>query len=321
MLEKTDFVKKQILFLFSSRGEKIMFSNGNIVIRDKDGNIKYQVTCYLVFMVIVVGETTLTTGIIKNAKKYGFVICLMTHSFKLYSVIGNRMEGNTLLHKKQYMYNDTEMARFIVLNKVENQRSALNSFRKKSIANKEAIEKLDMSIQKIIENNYDEKSLLGIEGSASRVYFSQMFDNINWQGRKPRIKCDYVNTTLDIGYNLLFNFVDSLLQVYGFDVYCGVYHKEFYMRKSLVCDLMEPMRPIIDLTIRKAINLGQCKKEDFEVYQNRYILNYNKSTSYVSFIMNSILEYKDDMFSFIQSYYRSFMKGKTIEEYMKFEVK
>lgn len=63
---------------------------------------------------------------------------------------------------------------------------------------------------------------------------------------------------------MLFNLVDAILQVYGFDTYNGVFHKCFYMRKSLVCDIMEPMRPIIDYEIRKAINLNQCKKDDLK---------------------------------------------------------
>lgn len=321
MLESTDFAKKQIIFMFSNQGEKISFQNDNIVIRTKEGKIKYQVTCYLVFMLFVIGETSITTGLIRRAKKFGFVICLMTQSFKLYSIIGNRMEGNTILHRKQYEYNETDIAQFIVFNKILNQRQALNTFRKKSIANKEALEKLDMYLDKLKKGKYDEKTLLGIEGSASRVYFPQMFDNVNWRGRKPRIKSDYVNTTLDIGYNMLFNFVDSLLQVYGFDVYCGVYHKEFYMRKSLACDIMEPMRAIIDLEVRKAINLKQCKQEDFQVYQNQYSLNYNKSPEYVAFLMEALLQYKDTIFLFIQRYYRAFMKGKDVSEYISFEVK
>ncbi len=43
-----------------------------------------------------------------------------------------------------------------------------------------------------------------------------------------------------------------MLYIYGFDVFCGVLHRQFYMRKSLVCDVIEPFRPIIDLQIRKA---------------------------------------------------------------------
>lgn len=320
MLEATDFSKKQLLFFFSNIGDKISFKNDNIVISDKEGKIKYQMTCYRLYVLFVIGDTTITTGIIRMAKKFNFVICLMTQSFKLYSIIGSRMEGNTMLHRKQYMYNSNDIAKFIVINKIHNQREALNTFRRKSVLCKEAIDKLDGYVDKIKAEEMDNKSLLGIEGSAARVYFSQMFDNVSWKGRKPRIKNDFINATLDIGYNMLFNMIDSLLQVYGFDVYCGVYHKEFYMRKSLACDLMEPLRPLIDLKIRKAINLGQCKEEDFKVFKGQYSLDYKKSSYYISFIMEAIIEYKGEIFLFIQRYYRAFMKEKNIGEYCMFEV-
>jgi CRISPR-associated protein Cas1 len=244
----------------------------------------------------------------------------MTQSLKLHTIIGNRMEGNTVLHRKQYQYESSDLAQFIVYNKIYNQRETLNCIRRKSVANKEAIKKLEDYLASLQEKRLEEATLLGIEGTASRVYFPQIFDNVNWQGRKPRIKFDYVNSTLDIGYNLLFQLVDSLLQVYGFDVYCGIYHKEFYMRKSLVCDLMEPMRPIVDWRVRKAINLQQCKKEDFETFQNRVCLSYQKSPQYVSFLMETLLEHKEEMFLFVQQYYRFFMKGKAAQEFRMFEV-
>lgn len=228
------------------------------------------------------------------------------------------MEGNTLLHKKQYLYEADELAQFIVHNKICNQRQALNQIRKKTQLCKEAITLLDEYIERLETNQMSMESLLGLEGSASRVYFPQMFDIAKWQGRKPRVKFDYINTTLDIGYNLLFNMVDSLLQVFGFDVYYGIYHREFYMRKSLVCDLMEPMRPIIDYRVRTAINLSQCKEEDFQVVQNQYQLSYKKSPAYVEFLMEEILEHKQEMFVFIQSYYRNFMKGSDIDKYPMF---
>lgn len=320
MIDRPEFSKKQILFLFANKGEKISFRNDNVIISDKEGMIKYQMTCYRIFMIYVVGDTTITTGIIRRAKKFGFVICLMTQSFKLYSIIGNRMEGNTLLHQKQYEYQGIEIACFLIENKIKNQRNALNAIRKKSVANKEAITKLDTYISelKCVE---DDKTLLGIEGTAARVYFPQIFDNVNWRGRKPRIKSDYVNVTLDIGYSLLFNLVDSLLQVYGFDVYYGVYHKAFYMRKSLACDLIEPLRPIVDIAVRKAVNLHQCKEEDFEIIQNQYCLSYKKSPAYVSFLMEAILEEKENIFLYIQNYYRCFMKGRDISQYRGIEVR
>lgn len=322
MLGRPEFMKKQILFLFSNQGEKISFKNDNLVIKNKDGSVKYQMTCYRIFAVFIIGEISITSGLIRRAKKFEFVIYLMTSSFRVYSIIGNRMEGNTMLHHKQYAYDGNDLARFIVLNKIQNQKKALNKLRYQTDAVIEAIEKLDDYEKTLKQDNLTGSSLLGLEGSASRVYFPQVFNNVNWKGRKPRIKNDYINTTLDIGYTMLFNIVDSLLLLYGFDVYQGVYHKEFYMRKSLTCDLMEPMRPLIDYTVRKAINLKQCNKEDFKVYYNaQWTLIPQKIPVYIGFLMEAILDNKEEMFLFIQSYYRSFMKGRPVEDYRMFDLK
>ena len=146
------------------------------------------------------------------------------------------------------------------------------------------------------------------------------FDNVQWNGRKPRIKSDYVNVVLDIGYTMLFNIVDAMLQVYGFDTYYGVFHKCFYMRKSLVCDIMEPIRPIIDYEVRKAINLGQCKIDDFEKYDEHWCLKYKNNPQYIQFLMQAIMEYKDEIFMYIQSYYRYFMKMKSVSEFPQFNI-
>lgn len=40
------------------------------------------------------------------------------------------------------------------------------------------------------------------------------------------------------------------------DVYCGVLHTMFYMKKSLACDVMEPLRAIVDEQVKKSLNLG-----------------------------------------------------------------
>jgi hypothetical protein len=99
-----------------------------------------------------------------------------------------------------------------------------------------------------------------------------------------------------------------------FDTYYGVFHKCFYMRKSLVCDLMEPMRPIIEYAVRKAIRLGQCKADDFGQDKNRWYLEWKNNPAYIRFLMEAILEYKDAIFLYVQQYYRFFMKMKSVEK-------
>lgn len=313
MLNANDFKKKQIVFLFTNEGDKLSFLNDNIIVKNKEGGIKYQSTCYRLFMICVVGNISITSGLIQRSKKFGFSICLMTTTFKMYEILGARMEGNTLLRKHQYEYEENDIGRKIEQNKIKNQSQILKNIRGKNQIMKEGIELLDKMVVQL-EQPLEYLEVMGIEGNAARVYFSRVFDNVDWKGRKPRIKNDYVNVTLDIGYTMLFNIVDAILQVYGFDTYYGVFHKCFYMRKSLVCDLMEPIRPVVDYQVRKSINLGQCKENDFEVINNRWCLKYKSNPQYIQFLMNAILEYKDDIFLYIQQYYRFFMKRKSVSE-------
>lgn len=298
MLNVNDFSKKQIIVRLANQGDKLSFSNDNIVVRDKDGKIKHQSTCYRLFMIFIVGNISITSGLIQRSKKFGFAICLMSTTFKVYEVLGSRMEGNTLLRKHQYAYSETDIGRKIEQNKIINQTEVLKQIRNKSEYLKEGINLLE-NLSSTLESETDYLTIMGIEGNAAKIYFPRMFENVKWNGRKPRIKNDYINVTLDIGYTMLFNIVDAILQVYGFDTYYGVFHKCFYMRKSLVCDIMEPMRPIIDYSVRKAINLGQCKEEHFEEYNRRWCLKYKNNPAYIQFLMTSILEFKNDIFMYI----------------------
>lgn len=313
MISRNDFQKKQIIFFFSAQGDKLSFLNDNIVIRDKEGAIKHQSTCYRLFLLFVVGDTTITTGLIKRSKKFGFSICLMSAGFKPYAVIGAAMEGNTLLRKLQYTYDDVDIGRQIIRNKIDNQMRALKKTRVATQDVNLAIEQLQRASARLTET-MDYLSVMGEEGNAARVYFPQMFNNVVWQGRKPRIKADYINATLDIGYTMLFHLVESILTVYGFDLYYGVFHKCYYMRKSLVCDIMEPMRPIVDYATRKGISLGRVKESDFEKQNHRYVLPWKNNAKYIGLFMEVIVENREEIFEYIQSYYRFFMKRKSVTE-------
>ena len=226
MLNANDFGKKQIIFLFTNAGEKLSFSNDNIVVKDRDGKVKHQSTCYRLFMVCVIGNISITSGLIQRSKKFGFSICLMSTTFRVYEIIGTRMEGNTLLRKRQYEYSENDIGRKIEQNKINNQKEALKNIRSKTEEVKEGIKLLEEMVEKL-DAPLEYLEVMGIEGDAARVYFPRVFNNVNWKGRKPRIKSDYINVTLDIGYTMLFNIVDSILQVYGFDTYYGVFHKCF----------------------------------------------------------------------------------------------
>lgn len=307
MLTNQDFSKKQIVVVMCSEGEKMAFGNDNFIVKDKDGKIKFQISCYRLFIVFVIGNTSITTVLIQNARKFGYYIVLMTRGFRMYSIIGAPKEGNTLLHRKQYAFQGLDLAKHIVKNKLSNQQSVLKNVRSKNDDMKNAILMFDQYKEKLEKLN-SLQEIMGIEGAASKRYFALHFDNVNWRGRQPRLKRDYINSSLDIGYTLLFSFIDAILECFGFDVYCGIMHTQFYMRKSLVCDMVEPFRCLIDKQIKKSINLKQIREEDFIVSNNQYKLSWKKSSDYVRFLVKPLMDNKDEIFVYIRDYYRAFMK-------------
>ncbi len=318
MFTSPDFCNKQIVFVLFNEGEKLAFSNDNIVVKDKNGKIKFQTTCYRLFIIFAVGHTSITSALIQKTKKFGFFIALMTPGYRLYAIIGNSKDGNTLLRRKQYSYNKLELAKKIIVNKMNNQKHELKIVRNKSDSVKEAIALIDNYMTDVTSADTLNK-IMAYEGLASKLYFKNHFNNILWKGRQPRVKLDYVNSTLDIGYTLLFTFIDALLLTYGFDTYCGVMHRQFYMRKSLVCDLVEPFRTLIDHAVKKGINLGQIKEDDFLLVNNQYRLKWSESSRYVKILMTPIINNKESIFRYIQSYYRCFMKDlpeKAFPEYI-----
>lgn len=319
MFTAPDFSKKQIVFVLFNEGEKLAFSNDNLVVKDSEGKIKFQCTCYRLFIVFAVGHTSITSALIQKAQKFGFFIALMTPGFRLYSLIGAGKDGNTMLHRKQYLYESLSLAKHITANKMQNQKQELKNIRNKSDSVKEAIASIDGYILSL-ENAAALNEIMAYEGLASKLYFKNHFNNVEWHGRQPRIKRDYINSSLDIGYTLLFTFVDALLESYGFDTYCGVMHRQFYMRKSLVCDIVEPFRVLIDHEIKKAINLKQIKEEDFLTFNNQYKLKWSESSRYVKILMKPLIENKEGIFAYIQAYYRAFMKELPVNEYPTFEM-
>lgn len=317
MLSEPDFVEKKIIIAMPQKGEKISFKNDNIVLLDAESKIKFQLSCYRLFAVFIIGGFNITTGIIEKSKKFGFSIVLFTSTFKVYSTINFAMEGNTLLRQKQYLTNNhDQIARAIIINKIENQRDFLKKLRDRSI--NDGIDNLNSQINKLnTSSDIDGYEVMGIEGVAAKVYFNRLYKDVEWNGRQPRVKRDKINLLMDIGYTILFNYIEAILNIYGFDIYKGNLHKEFYKRKSLVCDIIEPFRPIVDYKIKKGINLKQFEKYEYLLDNGQYNINWKDGIDYMLIILEEINKYKEKIFRYIQQYYRWVMKEKNISDFPK----
>ena len=314
MLSEPDFLEKKIILVYTKDKEKISFKNDNIVVLDSDDNIKLQLSCYKLFAIFIVGGISLTSGIISRSKKFGFSIVLFSANFKVYSTINYSLEGNTLLRKKQYTNNNSiNIAKNLIINKIENQKQIIKKLRDKNSI--EGIKLLDKTLETLKNKDFSISEIMGLEGTCAKVYFNRLFKEFDWKGRQPRLKLNEINLLLDIGYTVLFNYLEAILNIYGFDIYKGNLHQEFYKRKSLVCDIIEPFRPIIDYKIRKLLKLGQLNQFEFKIENNQYQLNYQNSSKFISLILSEIATYKKYIFRYIQQYYRWFMKNKNLIDF------
>jgi CRISP-associated protein Cas1 len=274
-----------------------------------------------ILALFVIGHISITTPLIDKCKMYNVALIVMKPNLRPVFFWSCSAEANFLLRQKQYSFNknDISIAKFLTLNKINNQISLLKNTRMKDPLSVYAVSLCQNALNSLDELvDYDQ--VLGMEGRASKAFFSAYFQNNNWESRKPRAKTDAINVTLDIGYTILFNFIESFIRMFGFDIYIGVYHRLWYKRKSLVCDLIEPFRCIIDKTIRNAYNRKQFKETDFRVIRNEYRLKDEKCAEYYKLFYDAIIPYKGEIFLFVQKYYRCFMRNAPTNQYSLFKI-
>lgn len=269
-----------------------------------------------ILALFIIGNTTISSPLIEKCKRHNVAISLMKPSLKQITFISEPAEANYLLRQKQYSFDpdDISIAKWIIKNKINNQRELLRRSRKKDEVTTYGIEYCDSALD-TIDGLDDFNSLMGVEGSASKAFFSAYFEGLNWKKRVPHTHIDPINTILDIGYTILFNYIEVFVRLFGFDLYRGVYHRQWFRRKSLVCDLMEPFRCIVDFQVRKSLHLGQFKESDFKLYKGEYVLKNEEAWKYYQTFFETLISRKCDVFTYIQRYYRSFMKGPGCQEY------
>lgn len=293
--------------------------NGELMLEEFDEDNKKTLTKFpfqKLLALLVIGHITVTTPIIDKCKRFGVALVVMKPNLRPVFYWASSAEANYLLRKRQFEYNPDDIAigKILVHNKVLNQKSTLMKTRKKDEATIGAINQCEAALNTIPDiEEYNQ--LMGIEGTIAKSFFAAYFSQYNWNGRHPRMKSDMMNVTLDIGYTILFNFIESFIRMFGFDLYVGVYHRLWFKRKSLVCDLMEPFRCIIDHATLISFNRKQFSEKDFTLIKQEYRLKYEKCAGYYKVFYDALIEYKMEIFRFIQQYYRCFMGCKSVKQY------
>lgn len=305
MLSFPDFKEKRILFIHAEYGCENLLKLTNDNIRFiRNGEAIDQMSCHIVFAVFIVGDISITTALLKKLSSYGISVFFLNHNLAVKAAVMAEAEGNYLLRQKQYTsIIEFTVARNIVASKIDSQESVLKKCKKSYDV------KVFDHARTMLKRAKDIQQLLGIEGNVGKTYFQTLFAEFGWVRRAPQTKEDITNLLLDIGYTYMFNFCDALLRLFGFDTYKGYYHQLFFQRKSLVCDVMEPMRTIIDYQLLKSFHLKQVSERDFIFRNGRFEFKdgYKTGKEYSSIFLQTINGSKKDIYTYVLSFYRYIM--------------
>lgn len=320
MFTHKDIENRSLFVINGTEHQNLKVSNGRLMLENSE--TKKAITKLpfpKILSLMVVGHTTVTTALIEHCNKHGIPLVVMKPNFRPVFYFGNMAEANFLLRKKQFEQNQgiLPVAKVIINNKIANQLCLLIKTREKNHFTNTAIKTLS-DCAETVENAQDFRQLMGIEGKMAKLFFQAYFNFAGWQQRLPRVKQDTLNATLDIGYTMLFNYIESMTRLFGFDPYMGVYHQLWFRRKSLVCDLMEPFRCIIEHQIRKSLKYGTFKAQDFELRKGAYYLKAENRKVYVKTFFEAIITHKSAIYKYIQQYYRCFMGRKSVTQYPNF---
>lgn len=107
----------------------------------------------------------------------------------------------------------------------------------------------------------------GIEGAAAAAYFKAYFQafapSVCKGQRSRRPPEDAVNAVLSLSYTLLYGLAHQACVLAGLDPALGALHTISYGRAALACDLMEPLRPVVDLWVWELFRQGTLRPEHF----------------------------------------------------------
>ena len=119
-------------------------------------------------------------------------------------------------------------------------------------------------------------SLRGLEGAGAAAYFEGFADllpeRLHFSQRNRRPPKDPVNAVLSLGYTLLH--AEAVLALYGagLDPFIGFYHALDFGRESLACDVVEPLRVMVDRHALMLFRTEKLRPEDFSTVDDTCLL-------------------------------------------------
>lgn len=221
------------------------------------------------------GNVQITTQAIHELCKRNIPICYFSFGGWFNGITHGMSHKNAELRIRQYAVAETPAKSILVVRrfiegKIRNCRTLLRT--NFTLPQPEVMNYL-RGLAESASRCQNSQELLGIEGSAGRIYFqhfknmikSQFSENgFNFESRNRRPLMGPVNALLFYVYALLSKELTVTLLATGFDPYLGFFHRLKYGRPGLALDPMEEFRPIIgDSVVIGLINNQEIAMNDF----------------------------------------------------------
>jgi CRISP-associated protein Cas1 len=230
-----------------------------------------------VSQVCVVGNVQVSTQALRALFAQEVPICFFTYG-GWFSGIAEGLPGKHVeLRRRQVIEagrGGLAVARRFVAGKIANQRTLLRRNARHDVTR--TLVQL-RELQRAAEDCRTIASLLGIEGTAARLYFdrfpSMLRDEtalpdgpFSFEGRNKRPPTDPINALLSFLYSLLIKDLTVNALAVAFDPYLGFLHRPRFGRPALALDLAEEFRALVaDSSVLTLVNNGEVSRSDFVV--------------------------------------------------------
>ena len=199
----------------------------------------------------------------------GLMVCNQEHlPTGFYSAYDNHSRASKVIGyqiEKDRAYYD-RLWRNIIKAKIENQAKAYLRL----VNDKDGAEQIHEFASGITDGDKSNR-----EAHAAKVYFILLMGTSFSRGNEDIL----LNSGVDYGYAVLRGYIARVCVGYGLNTQMGVHHKSEYNRFNLVDDLMEPLRPIVDIVAYELMK----EEEYFTPEHRRKLVN----------ILNMKIRYRD----------------------------
>jgi CRISPR-associated protein Cas1 len=240
--------------VLNGHGSYLGMEKGCFIVKAKDGNVqRYPMFENEVGEIIITSGNFISSSVLASCGFWDIPIVVMTKNLKPIAVLRS-LDDDSYIKTRLAQYEAFKngkaitIAKEIVYSKIQSQNVVLRKY---------GLEQHDLmmvkaKIQSLNSNNLKEirKRLMPIEGKATEFYFRQIFQllpkNLRVDKRKSWKAFDGVNNTFNLAYTMLKYRVHSAVLKAHLEPYLGFVHAEAHSKPSLVCDMMEIYRSLID---------------------------------------------------------------------------